>query len=237
MISPASQSLGRTIQLFLVDGDPNGLRIASINGWTGHVLIAGQTAFGKLLARQELANSGIYILHGRNPENPMQTRAYIGEAERVRGRIDRSAAKWTFWETALVVTTSDRTLTKGHTRYLEARLIEIAKDAGRVILENSQLPEPGHLPEADRANMESFLSNLAIVLPVIGLDLLKPQLRQMVIDVTLPFSDSQEIRFEIRHKSGVKAQAIEQEGEFVVLQGSQALKETHFAHNGYARLR
>jgi hypothetical protein len=35
----ASTAFGRSIQLFLVDGTPAGLIIASIHGWTGSVLV------------------------------------------------------------------------------------------------------------------------------------------------------------------------------------------------------
>ena len=48
------EAFGRTIQLFLVDGTPNGLTIASIHGWTGSVLVAAQSTFAKLLARPEV---------------------------------------------------------------------------------------------------------------------------------------------------------------------------------------
>ena len=149
-------------------------------------------------------------------------RAYIGEADVVGERIDRSAEERTFWETAVVVTASDEALTKGHVRYLEARLIEITKEAGRVSLDNGQAPlsERRYLPEADRANMEAFLANLKVILPVVGLDLLKPLVRAPVHEEVGPC----EGRFEIRHKSGVKATAVEQDGEFYVIPGSQALK-------------
>lgn len=46
------KDFGQTIQLYLVDGTPNGLIIASIHGWTGSVLVATQSTFGKLLARR-----------------------------------------------------------------------------------------------------------------------------------------------------------------------------------------
>jgi hypothetical protein len=177
MISPAP--LGRTIQLFLVDGTPTGLIIASIRGWTGSVLISTQSTFGRLLARPEVDRTGIYILHGPDPEDSLRMRAYIGEADSVRDRIGESANndKRGFWEHAVVVTTSDEALTKGHVRYLEARLIEMTKDAGRVALDNTQMPNADRrrLPEADRANMEAFLANLKVILPVIGLEVLKPR--------------------------------------------------------------
>ena len=41
----------------------------------------------------------------------------------------------------------------------------------------------------------------------------------------------------MRHKSGIKAIAIEQEGEFVVLSGSMALKDTGYHMGNYANLK
>ncbi|MGA3402219.1 MAG: GIY-YIG nuclease family protein [Acetobacteraceae bacterium] len=163
----------------------------------------------------------------------------------MRHRIGDSAGneKRGFWETAVVVTTSDEALTKGHVRYLEARLIEITKAAGRVVLDNTQLPDADRrrLPEADRANMEAFLANLKVVLPIVGLDLLKPRPQGSVKVETsasgLTATVSPQVRFEVRHRSGIKAFAVEEEGEFVVLEGSEALKDAGYAHNSYAELK
>ena len=238
--------LGRTIQLFLVDGSPNGLTIATLHGWTGAVLVCRQSAFDRLLKRTELDRTGVYILYGPDPENPLKMRAYIGEADSVKDRVGTSAANHSFWETAVAITTSDEALTKGHVRYLEARLWELAIQAGRATLANTQQPgsDKRKLPEADRANMEAFLSNLKIVLPVVGLDLLKPAPKAVAIEFQGGFQkpsaieDSDKpVRFEIRHKSGVKAWAIEQDGEFVVLKVSQALKDTGYVQLSYGELK
>jgi hypothetical protein len=238
----SSNAFGRTIQLFLVDDTPTGLIIASIHGWTGSVLVSTQSTFGRLLARPEVDRTGIYILYGPDPNDALRMRAYIGEADSVRDRIRDSAGKRGFWETAVVVTTADEALTKGHVRYLEARLIEMTKAAGRVALENTQTPDADRrrLPEADRANMEAFLANLKVILPIIGLELLKPRPQGAVKDV-MPISGSMTTpsatRFEVRHRSGVKAFAVEEEGEFVVLEGSEALKDTDYKRNSYAKLK
>jgi hypothetical protein len=174
-------------------------------------------------------------------------RAYIGEADSVRHRIGDSAGndKHGFWELAVVVTTSDEALTKGHVRYLEARLIEMTKAAGRVVLDNTQMPDADRrrLPEADRANMEAFLANLKVVLPIIGLELLKPRPQGSVkveasgSGMTATATVLPQICFEVRHRSGIKAFAVEEQSEFVVLEGSEALKDTGYAHNSYARLK
>lgn len=243
-MSDSQGAFGRTIQIFLADGVPNGLIIASIFGWTGSVLVGSQATFGRLLARPEVDRSGVYFLYGPDPSDPLKMRAYIGEADSVRERIAQSAAERSFWETAAVVTTSDDALTKGHVRFLEARLLSIARDAGRVLLDNNQLPQSDRrrLPEADRANMEAFLSNLQVVLPVVGLDLLKSQPRPVPVQTPNHQDESQmstadRPKFEIRHKSGVTATAEEIDGEFVVLAGSRALKNPGYTSNGYSELK
>lgn len=166
-------------------------------------------------------------------------RAYVGEADSVRDRIAQSAGDRGFWEVAVVITTSDEALTKGHVRYLEARLIEVAISAGRVSLDNGQAPnaDKRRMPEADRANMEAFLANLRVILPVVGLDLLKPRpVAASTLSGIAPVADG--VRFEIRHKSGVKATGLEEEGEFIVLNGSEALKDAGYQGvNSYGELK
>jgi hypothetical protein len=176
-----------------------------------------------------------------DPERSGGTRVYIGSANSVSQRIKQSAEKRAFWETAIAVTTSDDALSKGHVEYLEARLIELATHAGRVALDNGTQPQTGRrrLPEADRANMEQFLSNLKIILPVIGLDMLKPQPR--AISQTAGAGVDQHpawtVMFEIRHKSGVQAKAVEEDGEFIVLEGSEALHNTGYIQQSYGSLK
>lgn len=235
-----SETFGRTIQLFLVDGKPSGLRKTTLHGWTGLIFVSGDSTFGALTGREEVDRTGVYILSGPDAEKPGATRAYIGSGNSVASRIKQSAVKRDFWETAIAVTTSDDDLSKGHAEYLEARLIEMAAIAGRVTLDNGTQPDTARrrLPEADVANMEQFLSNLRIILPVVGLDMLKPQPRA-VRDASKPLDQrvQGEAIFEIRHRSGVSAEAVEEDGEFVVLEGSEALTGTGYVQKSYAGLK
>lgn len=238
-----SQEFGRTIQLFLVDGSPNGLMVVSLHGWTGSLLVSRQSRFDRLLQRPEMEKTGVYILYGQDPDNPLKMRAYIGEADSLKDRLPSSARDRGFWETAVAITTSDDALTKGHVQYLEARLIEMAASAARATLENSKYPSPDkrRLPEADKANMEAFLANLKTVLPVVGIDFLKQATAQEVPQKAEPDGSGNSIlpqaSFEIRHRSGVQARAIEEEGEFIVLKGSQALRNTGFVQMSYRELK
>lgn len=234
------ETFGRTIQLFLVDGKPTGLRKATIHGWTGVVLVSSQSTFASLTSREEVDRTGVYVLTGPDPDKQGMTRVYIGSANSVRERIKQSAEKREFWETAIAVTTSDDDLSKGHAEYLEARLIELTAQAERVTLDNATQPDTSRrrLPEADVANMEQFLANLRIILPVIGLDMLKPQPRA-VTQTAKPVEErtTGDVQFEIRHKSGVQATAVEEDGEFIVLEGSEALTGTGYVQQSYGGLK
>lgn len=234
-----AETFGRTIQLFLVDGTPTGLRKVTIHGWTGLSFVATASTFASLTARAEVDRTGIYILSGPDPDRIGETRVYIGSANSVRERIKQSAIQRDFWETAITVTTSDDDLSKGHAEYLEARLIELTAEAGRVSMDNGTNPASlrRRLPEADRANMEQFLTNLKIILPVIGLDMLKPKPRAAIQTGTIDQRTSGEVRFEIRHKTGIQAEAVEEDDEFIVLEGSQALINTSFVQQSYSTLK
>lgn len=91
--------------------------------------------------------------------------------------------------------------------------------------------------------MEAFLANLRIILPVVGLDLLKPQptpapprSENSVLTGEATITEPPPV-FEIRHKSGIKAIAIEVDGEFMVLGDSQARKDTGHVQQSYGDLK
>lgn len=241
-----NQSQGYTIQLFMADGRPDGLVIATQFGWTGQVTVARQTTFDRLLGREDLQRPGVYILYGPDPQAPARMRAYIGEADNIIERIPTSADKQgAWWETAAVITTSDNALNKGHIRYMEARLLELVNLAGRATLENTQQPpaERRHLPEAEQANIETFLTTLKAVLPLVGLDLLKPLPQLPSINpapsTTNDSASNSEagVLFTITHRSGVAATAFEAGEEFVVRAGSQAIRDSGSKGHNYIKLR
>jgi hypothetical protein len=150
----SGDTFGRTIQLFLVDGKPTGLRKATIHGWTGLLFVSGASAFGDLTARAEVDRTGVYILAGPDPEKPGVTRVYIGSGNSVSERIEQSAKKRDFWETAIAVTTSDDDLSKGHAEYLEARLIHLG--ASRSTTEPSPTPTAAACPRRMSPTWNSF---------------------------------------------------------------------------------
>ena len=164
---------GKQIRLFLVDGTPGGLTTAEITNWTGHVLTGPRSGVGALLKREEARRTGVYLLLGDDEQALGDTRCYIGEADIVAERLGHHLREKEFWDRVVVITSKDADLTKSHGRYLESKLIALAKKAGRVTLENGTAPPAPPLPEADCSDMDEFLAQLHIVLPVLGVNAIR----------------------------------------------------------------
>ena len=201
-----------TIKLFLPHGDAKRLRVGEVSNWTGKALAAPRTELDDLLAREELKNSGIYFLFGVDTETGRPL-AYIGEAEIIRDRLKQHKAR-DFWSSVVVFVSKDENLTKAHIRYLENRLFQESKLAGRYNLENINSSNP-KLPESDREDMEVYLSRIRQVLPVLGSDLLSP-----VLGSGKPEKADDRLSCKIK---GVIAHGRRTEAGFVVFKGSNAV--------------
>jgi hypothetical protein len=114
-------------------------------------------------------------------------------------------------------------LHKAHVKYLESRLVEIARSVGNTPLENASTPPRSSLSEAAVANMESFLDTLNMVLPAIRVDMFLEKARPAKWQDTEPNKAESNPKFELNTpKHGIAAKAILIDGEMVVQAGSLA---------------
>ena len=179
---------GRSLELYYIDGRPDGMLTAELFNWTGHVLMTPRTQLATALKRPEAKNAGIYLLIGEQEGQPL---AYVGESEDIGTRIKNHDANKDWWTSAILVTAAGNKLNKAHVRYLEARLIAEAHTIGTMLLENGTKPPLPTLSEADAAKMEAFLENLLIVLPAVRLDMFIQRVRPSVKAKTpLPAQDT-----------------------------------------------
>ena len=212
---------GRSLELFFIDGRPEGMLTAEVFNWTGHVLRIPRTQIKEGLARPEATYTGVYVLLG---DKEGEACAYVGEAEDMRERIRDHAAKKDWWDSAILITTSANNLHKAHVKYLESRLVEIAKDVRATGLENGNTPPRPSLNEAALSNMESFLETLMMVLPAIRVDnFLSRKRATPPQDSSAPRDD---VIFEMKvPKHNIHATAILRDGEMILQQGSIVRKE------------
>lgn len=235
-------SAGKSVRLFLADGTPGGLLTAEIMNWTGHVIAAPRSELAALLKRPELVRTGIYVLLGDDPESPGSMRAYIGEGDDVSIRLRQHARPESqggkdFWDRAVVLTSKDANLTKAHARYLESRLLTLARDARRVGLLNSTAPPTLPLPESDQSDMEYFINQVKIVLPVLGVNLLRSTSTPLAPSAGSPNGVNESPIFVLTSKAGADARAQEVDGEFTVRAGSRARQTWVGTESSYKKLR
>jgi hypothetical protein len=210
---------GRSLELFFIDGKPDGMLTAEVFNWTGHVLMTPRIQLGEALRREEAQYTGVYLLLGERDGAPL---AYIGEAEDVSDRIRNHDAKKDWWTQVVLITAAANNLNKAHVKFLEARLVEQARGAGKIVLENGNTPPRPSLSEAAQANMEVFLDYILLVLPALRIDIFLRNTRPALAastQTTVAAAPTFELKSE-RH--GLQATAQLVNGEFVVQAGSRA---------------
>ncbi len=209
---------GRSLELYFIDGKPDGMLTAEVFNWTGHVLKFPRTRIAEALRREEAEYTGVYILLGDSEGQPQ---AYIGEAEELKARIRGHVAKKDWWEEAVLITSAANNLHKAHVKYLESRLVELALEAKRMPLENGNVPTRSSLSEASVANMEEFLDILLMVLPAIQVDIFVNKAQRRHVESKGTFEIETPV-FEMHIKrNNILATAELRGGEIVVMPGSQ----------------
>ena len=160
------------IQVFVAEGRPDGLRLIEKSNWIWLVIVCPRGSYERVKKREEFERSGVYLLVGRGDDD--RPRIYVGEAETVRSRLDEHYVSKDFWQQAIVLTTSGTPRNKAEIMYLEARLLELAREHKRCRLENKTGSQRSKLSEADQAEMEGYLAELLSLLPVLGVYAFEP---------------------------------------------------------------
>lgn len=209
---------GRVIRMFLTDGNPTGLRTVEIMNMTILGTFFPRTQLDKFIARREASEKpGVYMLFGARDTDPQQKVLYVGEGDPVLPRIMSHARNKDFWNEAVVFSSKDDYLTKTQIKYLEAELYELANEAKRTELDNSQMPTRPNISEPERAAVLQFLEAIKLLLLALGVEVLKPRAINIGVDVT-------ERIFKLKMKN-VVAQMVVIDNKYVVLKGSTAVLE------------
>lgn len=204
---------GAKITMFLADGTAEGFRLVEKSNWTGHALVCPRSRFAEVKARKEFSRPGVYVLVGPPTDADLPV-VYVGEGDPVRPRLEQHHRDKDFWTMVIVFSSSAENLNKAHVQYLESRLIELAGAAKRCQLENGNRPQLPNLTEADQAEMETFLDEMLLVYPIVGVT---------AFDVSKP-EPALVHELQIRAK-GITATGYDTAGGFVVKKGSEAVSD------------
>ncbi len=157
---------GKTIKIFLIDGEPNGRMSCELSNWSGKAYKIPRIKIKDCSDREDLTSTGVYLLFGKDDTGKDQV--YIGEAESILKRLNQQLTQKDFWNEAIVFISKDENLNKAHIKYLENRLHEIAKYANRYSVDNSIVPTQSSISESDRAEMEEFIEYIKMLVNTLG---------------------------------------------------------------------
>lgn len=221
MTSASPRPRAFSVRLFLPGGDPDGVKIVEKSNWTGSGLVIPRTLFGETRGRAELKRAGVYLLVGPDDQSQLP-RVYVGEGDPVGPRLDSHAKTKDFWTHLVAFTSKDQNLNKAHVQYLESRLSDLARTAKRCTLDNGNAPQAPSLSEADAAEVEGFLADVLLCLPVLGYGFFEPAPAPAPAAVELVLS-----------ARGVEGRGYESATGFIVRTGSQAAKSEVKSIHGY----
>jgi len=105
-------------QVFLLDGDPNGIRVAQIMMSTIQAIAFRRNKLGEVRKTfPEIERPGVYILIGEDENEPDRQLAYIGESEAIGDRLATHNSNKAgrdvkeFWTDTVVLISKDENLT------------------------------------------------------------------------------------------------------------------------------
>jgi len=176
------KQIGKTIQIYLPDGNPRSLKIADITSRTVSALLLPRSKLEEAGKRDELDNVGVYLLFGSEETKPQ---AYIGEAENCLSRLKQHNKSKDFWTHAVVFVSKTQYFTKTHIKFLEWLCCEVATKANRYSLENANTPSKPHVSESVEADLYDNFETMQILASTLGYPVFdqikKPENKEVII--------------------------------------------------------
>ena len=168
-------TFGKAIELFLVNGTADSLITAELSNWNGKAIKIPRIEVSSC-KRADISEPGVYFLFCK--EDDGDDSVYIGEAENVKDRLvqhirdNQSGKEKYYWNTAVLFTGRD--LNKASIRYLEYRLVDIARISKRYKVLTKNTYKNTVMKESQISAMEEFLENVKILINALGYKVLEP---------------------------------------------------------------
>jgi hypothetical protein len=162
-----TQPLGKTIQIFLPDGNPRGVKIAEFTSRTIQAVLVPRAQLDFACTRSELKNVGLYFLFGESGAGSLP-QLYIGEAEDCATRLKQHNKQKDWWGVALVCISKTAEFTKAHVKYLEWYCHQQAEASARFQLENGNIPPKSHVSEPVVADLMDHFETIRTLTSTLG---------------------------------------------------------------------
>ena len=211
-------AFNKTIQMCIFDGNPNGRIMCELSNWNGRVYKISRNELQEFSERDDAENTGVYFLLGKD-DNNLDT-VYIGEAEKMLTRLKQHLKDTEYWSDCIVVVSKDDLLNKAHVKYLENSFYNLAKEAGRSVVLNNNIPTRSSISEYDEAMLQEFISNAKLLVNTLGYKTF-----DTLEDSSMKKKNSQ-VDFYIKAARGADAGGVVVSDGFAVLKGSSIAVST-----------
>ena len=219
----------KNINMFLMDGEVTGKIKCTLSNWTGVIYKIPRIQLGDLKSRDEMKQSGIYFLFGRD-EDKQKDVTYIGQAttrkngEGVLLRIQEHTRDThaDYFNDVIILTTQNNSFGPTEISYLENKFTQLAKEAGRYIVKNSNDPNPGNVSEEKESELDEIVENTLMIIGTLGYRVFIPMTKKVSQDLTDNHSTYLYLKRKTKKSNKVIEATYERTTEgFVVLEGSQ----------------
>ena len=211
---------GKTIQIYLTDGEPSGIRTAELTTSIAKALIIPRKRLAEAAQRDELRQAGLYFLFESQGFGE-EARVYIGQSLNCLDRLKQhnTDAKKDYWNQAVAFITKDNSFTPTHLSFLEQMAITLARQANRFAVENTVTPTKLIISEAMEAECEEHFDSIQLLLGTLGLPVFK------VLSITGPNEESRDQVFSMNAR-GTQANGMMTDEGFVILAGAIGRTDT-----------
>ena len=219
----------KNINIFLMDGEVTGKIKCTLSNWTGVIYKIPRIQLVDLKSRDEMKQSGIYFLFGRD-EDKQKDMIYIGQAttrkngEGVLLRIQEHTRDThaDYFNDVIILTTQNNSFGPTEISYLENKFTQLAKEAGRYIVKNGNDPNPGNVTEEKESELDEIIENTLMIIGTLGYRVFVPMTKKVSQDLIDNHSTYLYLKRKTKKSNKVIEATCEQTTEgFVVLEGSQ----------------
>ena len=219
----------KNINMFLMDGEVTGKIKCTLSNWTGVIYKIPRIQLGDLKSRDEMKQSGIYFLFGRD-EDKQKDMIYIGQAttrkngEGVLLRIQEHTRDThaDYFNDVIILTTQNNSFGPTEISYLENKFTQLAKEAGRYIVKNGNDPNPGNVTEEKESELDEIIENTLMIIGTLGYRVFVPMTKKVSQDLIDNHSTYLYLKRKTKKSNKVIEATCERTTEgFVVLEGSQ----------------
>lgn len=219
----------KNFNLYLMDGDVTGRIKCTLANWTGIAYKIPRSYLNKCKDRQDLRQSGVYFLFGKNKNN--EDEVYIGQAgirkdgSGVLFKVFERLKDDIYFSEAVILVTQNNPFGLAEVNYLKNRFSDMSIDVDRYRVRNENGLNQENLTEERESELDDFIEYSKLVLGVLGYKLFVPLVESTVEENEETVEENGELMLYLSRKmkksnKTIEAKCMKTDKGFIVLKDS-----------------